>query len=527
MKLFESVNCKKGITLNLQLVDLLLILDNTTLTEEQQNEAIKNYIEELRNRESAYTSASSKGSLTKFQFLLDDSISSIPGLTLEQCEKLKNIYLSNIPDLSVCNKAKMIHILQENGFDPSLHEKIMITLKTRNYTAKEGILLLTPEKVRSLYHHLFENGNRYDRVTFDNVAKYSGYVCPDGETYATENIERMQRFCDSHGLKTKFNALMFYADFPKIYEQSLTNRVLSGEITSEEKKKLIQQTLFNYVRNIGQQYGSRVETIDVLNELIYDPFMKEEGFDEPVTAYQYRTQGWHQYLGLEDICKMVLIARKSMPNAIFTYNDVNWVNPQKRKEIVDLLKQIKEFEQKFRINGVEIDGEIVKLGENETLIDTIGFEAHLTTNVNLEEMDNSVEEVIREIGLPIEITELDVAYSGTNFEQEQIKQGKVFEKIMQIIQAHPEITSVTIWSQSDECSFMNLKNSKKEWKNVHASLLDSNFQEKSFEPTLLKLGIADCMQDTSLTISQEQSAIRAIQEQTVQKQPCDSTNIKE
>lgn len=483
MKLLENIDCKKGITLNIQLVDLLLILDDNSLTVEQQNQKIENYINELRNRQDRYNEASSKGAFEKYQFLLEDVISSISGLSPEHSERLKDIYLSNIADLSVCNAQKMIQILTENGFDSSFHKKIMSGLQTIQYTAKEGILLLTPDKVRALYGHLFDGGNRYDRVTFDNVGKYSGYVSADGETYATENIDKMQAFCEMHGMQSKINALMFYCDFPKVYEQALENRVLSGEITAEDKKLLIQQALFDYVRNIGQRYGDRIDTVDVLNELIYDPNMKEDGFDEATDEYKYRTQGWHEYLSLEDICKMVLIARKTMPNVNFTYNDMNWTKPEKREQIIRLLQQIHFIEDKFRTEGIEIDGELVKLGENETIIDTIGFEAHLTTDVDLGEMDKAFEEVAKEIGLPIEITELDVACMGENLEQEQKKQGKIFEKIMQMIQAHPEIRALTIWSQSDECSFMNTKNPTGEWRNVSASLLDSNFQEKSFELT--------------------------------------------
>ena len=37
-KLLESVDCKKGITLNSQLVDLLSILDNTNISIEEQDE---------------------------------------------------------------------------------------------------------------------------------------------------------------------------------------------------------------------------------------------------------------------------------------------------------------------------------------------------------------------------------------------------------------------------------------------------------------------------------------------------------
>lgn len=495
MRLLENINCEKGITLNSQLVDLLSILDDKNLTIEQQNQEIERYLSELKNREEKYLEASDKGDLEKNIYLLEDTISSIPGISSVYSEKLKNIYLSNISDLSVCNKEKMIQILGDNGFDSSIHEKIMIDLNTRDYTSKEGILLLTPDKVRSLYSHLFENGNKYDRITFDNVGKYSGYVCADGETFSTDKIDKMQKFCELHKMKSKINALMFYADFPKNYERSLNIRVSNGEITEQEKKELIQKSLYDYVRDIGTKYGDKVEAVDIFNELIYDPGMKEEGFDEPTDNYQYRTQGWHKYLNLEEICKMALIARKEMPNVTFTYNDMNWTNPEKRKQIIDVIKQIQMIEDKYRSEGIEIDGKNIKLGEDESLIDTIGFEAHLTTDVNLDEMEKALEEISEQLNLPIDITELDIACFGKDLAHEQEKQGVILEKIMQMINSsNAQINSLTIWSQSDECSFMNLKNKEKKWKVVYASLLDSDFQEKDLiRSKMIPMSITELM----------------------------------
>ena len=228
MKLLESVDCEKGITLNSQLVDLLSILDETSLSREEQDAEIERYIQDLKERQEKYELASSKGTGAKYLFLVESVIDELGLKTDEEKEKIKSIYLAGARDLSVCDKQKMLKVLNENGLSPEIHETIMRDLKTKDFTAKEGILDLDATKVRGLYSHLFENGNKYDRVTFDNVAKYSGYVSADGETYATDKMEKMQRFCEAHGMKTKINALMFYADFPKVYEQSLDNRVKNG-----------------------------------------------------------------------------------------------------------------------------------------------------------------------------------------------------------------------------------------------------------------------------------------------------------
>ena len=465
MKLLENFHGTKGITLNVQLAELLSILDED-ISKEEQDKKIIEYIQMIRETSEKY------GSLTgtdRYSVFVEDVISRVEGLTEEQKQILKSIYISSLRDLSVCNKQVMQTRLQENGLDPNLHTSLAeINIET---LAKEGILTLTPEKVRQFYDHLFKDSNRYDRVTFDNVGKYSGYVAFDGETYRIDGMDKMITFCESHNMKSKVNTLMFYADFPKTLELSLLNRVQNGEITEDQMKETLKQSLINYAVDLGKRYGDKIDAIDIFNELIYDPVMKEPGFDEEPT-YHPRQEGWQKYLTLEDLCEMALEARKTMPNVTFTYNDMNWVNPNKRKQIIDIIKQIQSIEARYRQEG--------KLGPDEKgLIDTIGVEAHLTTDVELDEIDRTFEDIQREIGLPVEVTEFDVARVGNDPEsrREDVLQQRVFERFWKIMKSNPYLETFTIWSQSDTLSFMNDKCNRI----VYASLLNDNFEEKDFE----------------------------------------------
>lgn len=103
--------------------------------------------------------------------------------------KLQKLYQSSIKGMNICNNDYMNKLLIANGFDSSINTKIMKDLRNIDFTAKEGILELTPEKVRALHSHMFERGNTYDRVTFDNVGKFSSYVSIDGQTYADEKLK--------------------------------------------------------------------------------------------------------------------------------------------------------------------------------------------------------------------------------------------------------------------------------------------------------------------------------------------------
>jgi len=485
MKLLESAP-QKGITLNSQLVDLLNIVGNENLTIVEQDRMIDEYLKKLKERQEAYKTAESEGIESKIVFLLGQIFPNISEITRKENE-IKAIFLRALSSNSICDSEFMHKELQNIGIDPSLYKEVIIQLRGLDIRAKDGLDRLedASPKIRLLYKHLFgEDGHTptYDRVTFDEAGKYSAYVAIDGKTFARERLEKMIDFCESHGMACKINSFMMYCDFPQYYDAFLQGKVEHGEITNDEKRSHLLTSLCNYVRDIGERYGDRIEAVDIFNELIYDPGMTEDGFQEEPT-YHERNQGWQGKLSLDDLCVMALVARKSMPNTTFTYNDMNWTNPEKRKAILQILKKMQEKETLLRTEGIEFNGEVIKLGEDERLIDTIGFEAHLMTSQDVGEIDSAFEEVEDEIGLPIEITELDVARTGKNPQSlsEINKQREIFRKISELVQSG-KISYLTIWSQGQDLSFWDDKLGRKSY----ASLLDDSFNESELEPVSVR-----------------------------------------
>ena len=476
-KFLESVNCKKGITLNSQIVDLLSILDKK-ISEEEQNIQINEYIENLRQLQTEYYEAKQKGMSERNRFIIYKVIDSIDSVPSGKTDEIKKLYLDSIADMSLFNPNEMEHKLIENGFDHTLNELILKQMNNIDFEAKQGVLDLTPDKVRNFYFHMF-NGEEptYDRMTMDNAGKYSLYVCKDGETYADERLEKMVSFAEKHNMKSKVNTFMFYADFPKILENvwqiQASNRGLNEEEQLKYIKEKVKDSLMGYVEHLAKNYGDRIENVDIFNELVYDPVMieKREDFGEEC-SYHPRKEGWQKYLDLEDLCEMALKARKLMPEATFTYNDLKWVNSDKRKEIIKIVKEIQGIENRYRQEG--------KLGKDEKgLIDIIGFEAHLTTEDKPQDIEKAFMEVEHEIGLPIGVTEFDVARVGDKplSKEEITKQNKIIDKIVQM-EHEGIIQELTVWSQSDEMSFMNNKCKRMVYASV---ILDEQCNEKEFK----------------------------------------------
>jgi hypothetical protein len=89
-KLLESINCKKGITLNSQIVDLLSILDKETSIEEQ-NAQITKYIENLRQKQTEYYEAKQKGVSEQYKFIIDTVIDSIDSVPSDRIDEIKQL----------------------------------------------------------------------------------------------------------------------------------------------------------------------------------------------------------------------------------------------------------------------------------------------------------------------------------------------------------------------------------------------------------------------------------------------------
>lgn len=480
MKLFENISCLKGITLNSQIVDLLSIIDDKELTVEEQNNRIIEYVTNLQNRLNNLESYIEQyGKAGKIRFMAEDIVSeSNFDLSDRQVEDLTQIYLDAFDNSTIADTKVIKDSLRKKNIPEEIAEYILVNIKDRDYRAKTGILGMTPEKVRALYDYMFKDGNRFDILNIDEAGKYSNYVSFDGKNFISNRLDKMFAFAKKHGMQAKINAFVFYADFPQEYEKYCIKKHSSSGNSEEEKRKAvgkeIKNALLEYIKNVCQKYGNEISAVDVLNEVIYDPDMVEDDFKGTEDrTYHQRTGQWMKYLTTDDLAEFSLEVRNLLPNARLLYNDMNWVNSDKRVEIIKFINEMQEKEREFRRVG--------KLGaEQRGIIDVIGLEAHLDTSIDISELDKTLDDIERYIGLPVEITELDISRTGKNplSESEILKQKKILARIHKLANqfknGKPRIIAITMWSQSDDMCFVDKKCKRK----VYGSVLDSDFREK-------------------------------------------------
>ena len=452
-----------GITLNNQDIDLMLIagannpqelqealskitnirlsLNTTELTEEQfveirqqvynmyldtltsRNDYIKNRKIEL-GRKIEYLKSS--GILSSEEIATLDSIISSSRNTDEIVEKLNQSFSSN-----------KVHRMYEIIRDFTPIEKTGI--KSSTLAASRNLL----EEIR----------NNYNSITIDEEAKYGKVALQDG-SFNFKHLQKALDFAKAHNKQMRLNTLLFYMDCPdELYNLEKT----------PENKMLVKQKLQSYVEAttrfvVDNGYSDTVRSVDVFNELLNRFAMNGE------TPYMYRgdipqtpttmpngeivvddniKSGWLKHLDIADLCDVIAVARKNMPTTDFMYNDDHLIDPKKIAPTIELIKQIRENEKRL---GVK-------------LIDSIGTQMHIDNGMTKEQMREMIIN-LSQFGLPIEITEFDIAMTNgvEKLSEEQIetmRQAKINEiyECVDELREQCNIRGFTIWSKTDKQNF--------------------------------------------------------------------------
>jgi endo-1,4-beta-xylanase len=136
------------------------------------------------------------------------------------------------------------------------------------------------------------------------------------------------------------------------------------------------QRMRDHIHTVVGRYKGKIKAWDVVNEAIADG---------PGTN-MLRNSLWLEIIGPDFIAKAFQYAHEADPDAILRYNDYGLENPDKRKKLITLIKELQA--QKVPVHA-------------------IGSQAHVNVSTSFETMDQALAEM-KTLGLPIHITELDV-----------------------------------------------------------------------------------------------------------------------
>src|SRR6185295_79766 len=265
---------------------------------------------------------------------------------------------------------------------------------------------------------------QFNSLTPENSMKMAP-IHPEENRYYWNDADSIVAFAQRNGLKLRGHALCWHNQTPGwLFKDSAGNTVT---------KEVLLQRLKDHITTVVSRYRGKIYAWDVVNEAISD---KPDEYLRPSL--------WYQICGEEYIAKAFEYAHAADPSAVLFYNDYNEINATKREKIYKLVKGLKDA-------GVPISG--------------VGLQGHWAINEPSKDQLDSTLKKFADLGLKIQITELDIsvypkehnarerkpedADTAFNAEKEN-KQIEEYKMCFELFRKYRNVISgVTFWNVSD------------------------------------------------------------------------------
>jgi endo-1,4-beta-xylanase len=267
-------------------------------------------------------------------------------------------------------------------------------------------------------------------LTAENVMKM-GPIHPEEDEYAWAPADQIAGFAKENGLLLRGHTLCWHNQTPKWL-------FVDGEGKTVGKEMLLNR-LREHINAVAGRYKGQIYAWDVVNEVISDD----------TTTFYRENSPWYQISGKEYIAKAFEYAHAADPETQLFYNDYNATKPAKRDKIYQMVKELKEA-------GAPIHG--------------IGIQGHWSIYGPSEAELRAALDLYSSLGLPIQITELDISVyppeSGRRERREdesdeftpemERRQVEQYEMIFRVFREYKDvITGVTFWNVSDRHSWLD------------------------------------------------------------------------
>jgi endo-1,4-beta-xylanase len=185
----------------------------------------------------------------------------------------------------------------------------------------------------------------------------------------------------------------------------------------------------------------------------------------------FRPSAFYKICGEEFVAKAFQWAHEADPDALLFYNDYNEINAVKREKIIKLVKDLKNA-------GIPIHG--------------VGLQGHWANSEPSEAQLDSTLSRFASLGLPLQITELDISvypkehnprerkasdYDTTFSAEKEAKQMEAYKMCFNLFRKYKNsITGITFWNISDRHSWLD--NFPVRGRKDYPLLFDKNLQAK-------------------------------------------------
>lgn len=271
-------------------------------------------------------------------------------------------------------------------------------------------------------------------ITPENRMKWQ-FIHPQENQFTFEEGDVVVAFARENNMQVRGHALVWHIQNPTW----LTHR----EWSKEELSKVLKE----HIHTVVDHYKDDIYAWDVVNEAF------EGG--------SYRESIWYKTLGKEYIEKALIWAREADPDVQLFLNDYGIEEP-----------------------GVKADAMYnlcVELLEKNIPLDGVGFQFHMDLHQPFD-MPSVYKNLKRfaDLGLKIDITELDIRMLGTPTEALLALQAEYYGELMDIALDLDALVSFTLWGFTDKYSWVPGYFSGQGW----ALIYDENYQPKPAYATL-------------------------------------------
>ena len=218
---------------------------------------------------------------------------------------------------------------------------------------------------------------QFDTLVLENESKPDA-LHPTEDTYNFTNFDKFVDFCEENDIVERGHTLIWHSQCPDWFFKDG-----NGQASAD----LLVQRIKDHVTTIVSRYKGRVDTWDVVNEVIADD-------------YGLRRSNWYNIVGDYDgdgdsydfIETAFIAAHEADPDARLIINDYSLESSSNK--VITMYNAVKKMLE----DGVPIDG--------------VGFQMHIGLGMDLERMEDNFRIIakLREINpdLIIEVTEMDM-----------------------------------------------------------------------------------------------------------------------
>lgn len=433
---------KIGSSIGFQLIDIFRIIENPKLSEDEKRQEIIEYQRSLQTEEGGIRVKDDKGQNTKNGYYIFGNVDEMDYDSLVNTKKYVDEMLTS---LTCEGEMKMSAIIA--GYD------------------KES-------------HNLKYNFSLADKV-YD---------------YAME-----------HGKNMRGHTLVWHKHQPAALDMYIEDRlgctmqeyeVQHPEEFYQKRKDLTKEFLSEYIKNMGEHYPN-CYCWDVLNEIVPDVHTSHPSEQEKQD--EIRHSKWMEYLGKDFYIDVLEIARDNLPEGTkLFYNEYGEQHPEKRKAILSIIENIKQYEERT----------------GKVILDGIGLQSHYDLQTTPEQIE-AVHSDFSKTGKEVQITEADIML-GMKSPTERMEYNPdspqyeiLWKKLYECARKYG-IEAFTGWGVNDNLSW---------YRGVGCTMIGENGIPKEFAEDFIrnqlfqqknphKDGFADCIEDDKTRLSTMQNATK-------------------